>query len=374
MTALDIYAKLEAEARYLDGRGGAPLEVIVNFGERSLIITDFHDVPLAHWPLASLRAMDDDDGAVEIAPDTLSTERIVLSDPAMVDAISQVCPNLRAAPETLPEPRKSGRKLARGAGLLGLIVVLGGMFAFQLGDVTRLIPPARAVALGEAMAPEVRLRLGSAAGAGARVCDEPEGVAALRRLTARITPDAPLVVPFRVKVLDHPAIGAIGLPGGQVLVLRGLIEAAASPEDVAGILAHEIGHLKERDALRAILAAAGPRQLLGLLIGDPDSGVAGSAADALVRVIHPAETERTADATANALLDKAALPATAHARFMAGLDHAGSHPGVVAYAAGHPDPGGRTALALASDGVGADPFAPALEDRAWIALRNICDR
>ena len=41
MTALDTYAKLEAEAQYLPAAGAPARSVILNFGERSLVISDF---------------------------------------------------------------------------------------------------------------------------------------------------------------------------------------------------------------------------------------------------------------------------------------------------------------------------------------------
>ena len=56
MTALARYARLEAEARYFDGRSARPRDVIVGFGKRTLVIYDHEDRVLAHWPLASLRA------------------------------------------------------------------------------------------------------------------------------------------------------------------------------------------------------------------------------------------------------------------------------------------------------------------------------
>ena len=57
MTALAQYAKLEAEARYFDGESAQPLEVVLSFGKRSLVIIGDNEVPIAHWPLASLRAV-----------------------------------------------------------------------------------------------------------------------------------------------------------------------------------------------------------------------------------------------------------------------------------------------------------------------------
>ncbi len=70
MTALDDYAKLETEARYYDGRSATPTEVIVSFGERSLMIVGLDDVAIAHWPLASLKSLSNPkDGTAQLVPD-----------------------------------------------------------------------------------------------------------------------------------------------------------------------------------------------------------------------------------------------------------------------------------------------------------------
>ena len=56
-TALAGYEKLEAVARYFDGRSAQPVEVVLSFGGRSLVIVGLDDRAIAHWPLATLRSL-----------------------------------------------------------------------------------------------------------------------------------------------------------------------------------------------------------------------------------------------------------------------------------------------------------------------------
>ena len=51
---------------------------------------------------------------------------------------------------------------------------------------------------------------------------------------------------FRFTVLDTPIVNAFALPGGYVYVTRGLIALAGSEAELAGVLAHEIGHVTAR--------------------------------------------------------------------------------------------------------------------------------
>jgi len=73
--------------------------------------------------------------------------------------------------------------------------------------------------------------------------------------------------PYQFKVINVSDLNAFALPGGFMYVNRGLIEAAASEGELAGVMAHEIAHVALRhgtnQASKAYLAQAG----LGLLGG-----------------------------------------------------------------------------------------------------------
>ncbi len=62
---------------------------------------------------------------------------------------------------------------------------------------------------------------------------------------------------YRFKVVDTDVINACAFPGGFIYVNRGLISAAANEDEVAGIIAHEIGHVAAKHGARAM-----SRQLL----------------------------------------------------------------------------------------------------------------
>ena len=57
-------------------------------------------------------------------------------------------------------------------------------------------------------------------------------------------------VPYVVRVIEDKDINAFTLPGGRIYMYRGLLDFAASDDEIAGILAHEIGHNTRLHALR----------------------------------------------------------------------------------------------------------------------------
>jgi Zn-dependent protease with chaperone function len=106
---------------------------------------------------------------------------------------------------------------------------------------------------------------------------------------------------LRIGVVDAEAPNAFALPGGQLLVTRALLDEAGSENELAFVLAHELGHLAGRDPLRAL----GRGLLLSLALAavgfDSGAGVAGSAAR-LGELAFSREAERAADRFALALV------------------------------------------------------------------------
>src|ERR1019366_1791783 len=59
-------------------------------------------------------------------------------------------------------------------------------------------------------------------------------------------------------ISDDPEPNAFALPGGHVVVNTGLLQMADQPEELLGVLAHELAHQTKRHAMRRNIAAAGP--------------------------------------------------------------------------------------------------------------------
>jgi predicted Zn-dependent protease len=67
-------------------------------------------------------------------------------------------------------------------------------------------------------------------------------------------------------IADNPEPNAFALPGGHVVVNAGLLQLADQPEELLGVLAHELAHQIKRHALRRKIAAAGPLVIFGLFL------------------------------------------------------------------------------------------------------------
>ena len=73
---------------------------------------------------------------------------------------------------------------------------------------------------------------------------------------------------FKMRAIDSEQVNAFALPGGQMVVLRGLIAILESPEQLAAVMAHELSHVTQRHGLKNIVHSVGVTNLLFYLVGD----------------------------------------------------------------------------------------------------------
>jgi Zn-dependent protease with chaperone function len=73
---------------------------------------------------------------------------------------------------------------------------------------------------------------------------------------------------FRVTVVNSPVVNALAAPGGNMVIFRGLLEKTSTPEELAGVLAHEMQHILQRHATRALLQQVSMKILLAAAVGD----------------------------------------------------------------------------------------------------------
>src|SRR4029079_12961839 len=95
------------------------------------------------------------------------------------------------------------------------------------------------------------------------------------------------------------------LPGGQVYVFRGLIDKAGNADEVAGVIAHDIGHVVHRDGTKAMLQGAGLSFLFGMVLGDfVGGGAVIIAAKTILQTSYSRSVETAADAYGVGLMSK----------------------------------------------------------------------
>jgi predicted Zn-dependent protease len=131
---------------------------------------------------------------------------------------------------------------------------------------------------------------------GGKTCNNASGRAAFDKLMKEIGTAAGIDTPVRAAVLGTPVPNAFALPGGKVYLFSGLLAKADNPDEIAGVLAHELGHIRHRDNTRNMIYSGGTSFLIGLLFGDvTGSGALIFASRSLVTASYSRDAEQAAD-------------------------------------------------------------------------------
>ncbi len=183
----------------------------------------------------------------------------------------------------LPREVKYGGVIDRiglGGAMAGFAVVSVGalaLFAAMPQWLAPLVPYSWEQKLGDAMVGDF----------GGRLCQTPAGTAALARLEGKLDAHGE---DLDIQVANIEMVNAVALPGGKIIIFQGLLDEAKSPDELAGVLAHEIGHVRRRHVMQSLLRQMG----LSFLLGGID-GQAGGALNGLLSMAYGRDAERDAD-------------------------------------------------------------------------------
>jgi len=123
---------------------------------------------------------------------------------------------------------------------------------------------------------------------------------------------------------------ALALPGNTIVVTDGLVDLIEDDREFATVMAHEIGHLQQRHALRQVLQSMGTGLVVVAITGDITSitSVAAALPTALVEAGFSRDMEREADDAAAIWLKRNGLPVSLFAGFLQRLEdnHIRKHP------------------------------------------------
>jgi beta-barrel assembly-enhancing protease len=102
---------------------------------------------------------------------------------------------------------------------------------------------------------------------------------------------------LKLFIAEESDPNAFALPGGYVIVTTGLLDLVDRPEELLGVLAHELAHVQRKHGIRSMISGAGPFLIFGVLLGGRGGvvGLLGNATDVMVRSGFSQEYETEAD-------------------------------------------------------------------------------
>ena len=287
-------------------------------------------------------------------------ERLIVSDAALVESLVERRPDLKRSvhPRTVLK--------------FALVTVLGLAVVAGLGYLLLTVLPPVVVHM---MPDSWRERLGEQTAAqflrSYQECSSPAGNVALRDLIARVAePDLAKTVTIEVRKL--PVVNAFTLPGAKVVLSGSLIAAATTPDEVAGVLAHELGHAHYQDPEVALLRLTGLQLLLSLASGSDGGNVVSNVVGLAAFLRYSRAAEERADDYAQELLAKSRIDPLGLKRFFERLKDEDASASRFATLGNifstHPGTEARIERIKPLAGT----VRPALDERQWQDLRRIC--
>ncbi|HEY1144811.1 MAG TPA: M48 family metallopeptidase, partial [Allosphingosinicella sp.] len=202
---------------------------------------------------------------------------------------------------------------------------------------------------------------------GGKFCAGPGGQEALDALAAKLSPGPRQ---FDVRVVDLPVVNAAALPGNHIVLFNELLTEADGPDEVAGVLAHEIAHIEHRDVTEAMIRQMG----FGLVIASL-GGTTGGNVDTLLATRYSRAAEHDADLSALDALARARISPRPTATFFSRLAKQEEKLGGVGTALGYlsTHPMSTARRDLFADAARPGPaYTAALDREQWAALVDIC--
>lgn len=359
------------EATYLDGRTPAARLATVRLTRQALVLR-LDDGSEVVWPLGEVHQTQGFHAGEQVRLERGQGrhEALVLSDQGFLTSLRAVAPE--AGRRFVDPVRRRRRGVLVGSSALGALGLLAVLYLVGIpaaaGFVADRVPAAWEARLGAAVVDQV-------APPGQR-CTDPAGRAALERIVDRLAGAlGPTPYRFRVQVAREEVVNALAAPGGHLVVFRGLVGFAVSPEELAGVLAHEIQHVTRRHATRRLIEQAGLAVLLAAVTGDPTgaAAVGAEAARALAAARYSRAAEEEADREGLRLLVAAGVdPAGMVSLFDRLARTGGAEPTLLAFLSTHPRTEERVAALRALAAAAPATRAPLLTPAEWDALKRIC--
>jgi Zn-dependent protease with chaperone function len=343
-------------ARFYDGEAPTAHEARLQASHGQLWIKAPDGGTLARWPLAELEPAGEWEGkgpfglGCRSAPDA----RVLIASAEALAELRRLIPELHRAQG---ERRRRGAQIVIGGAAAAALAVY---VVFELAPswLGPLVPPSWLEPIGSAT-----IELLAAADP---LCPDGPGRQVLQDLANRLAASRGHEGAIRVDILDRTEVNAFAVPGDRIVVLQGLIRKA-DPDELAGVLAHEVGHVVERHAHESVVRGLGVQALLQIVTGGAGLDVAAVAAT-VVELSYSRAAEEEADRRAVEMLRSEGLRTGGLKRFFTRLQKLEGELNALKWLSTHPASAER-ASAIPDETGGREGFTKA----QWLAIRSACD-
>ncbi|MFT4648305.1 MAG: putative Zn-dependent protease [Glaciecola sp.] len=315
--------------------GSCSADIVVN---SEGIHAQAEESPARNLPFRGLRLRRDESGAL-IATSGDGAWSVSCMDPGFYRALETVAGNdLNQQLTTLAGQKTSTRK--KHLLSCALVLVICGAILWSLPKLFQSTVSASVSALPMTVDEALGEAAQDAMDAGGSIVDDELIVQAVQAIVDRLAPHAAMDgLTYQFRIVRNEQANAYALPGGFITVFTGLMEQSTSPNQVAGVIAHEMAHAKLRHGLLKVAHSGAFSAAMAIVFGN----VGGLESIALELFTlqqvndHSQDAETEADVEGVRILVAAGIdPQGLVDSFLAMQERYGDMPSAIAWASSHP--------------------------------------
>ena len=218
---------------------------------------------------------------------TITTSDMEVLEFNSVPAIAELCEQL--------ERQETRREWSRRTRLV-LWFVIGSVLVLWLGmlatgamvrAIVAKIPPEMEQKLGKEVLDELRTEF--------KFVDDGNHMAQLTEIAQPLLRALPGKQTWQFYIVDEVDPNAFALPGGHIVVTTGMLKMVQRPEQLLGVVAHEVAHVTHKHGFRQVIASAGPFIIFQVFMGGGQMAALAGGSAFLVQQSFSQEYEKEAD-------------------------------------------------------------------------------
>jgi len=350
------------KARFFDGKTAASNHLTLTLQNNNLVGKDPDKQMMLNWDLSLIKIISKDkqDQTIILTNSTYPDSRLILKDNEFLkikELLSKKVLSSQASDTSIPF-------------VLGLVIT-AFLFVFISVYTLNILTPVIAKNFPKSWEESLGEYAVNSLIEGSKTCTTNPGDEALLKILSSLKNDDLQASEVSIKVVESQQSNAFAAPNKQVIIYSGLIDEAQSPEELAGVVAHELAHVIKKHSTEAFIRQVGASTMISLMLGSSDiTASLGALGFSLIDLSYSREKETEADRIALILLKKNNIDPIGFKDFLERMSHS-NEDSIYSYMSTHPQAKDRISLIQSDDK--SKEYKMLLSNKEWQDLKNICD-
>jgi len=257
--------KTQYGAFYFDGINPIKHEVNVTITRDGLKIQKLKVDTYFWWDLSEINQANDiyTDKEVKLEKGDDIPEILIIKDVSFIKSLKQISPDFQTKFQTSASRSKWLKTIVylSVASIITIIVFYKWLLPSLAELIAQKIPISWEKSLGQNYKEYFVSQFG--------ICEEKELTDKIYQIKDQLVDTLHKTnYQYSITILDHDMVNAFALPGGEIVVFKGLIEKSRRPEELAGVMAHEIQHIEQRHTTKNLIKDKSFEILISAISGD----------------------------------------------------------------------------------------------------------